>query len=107
VETFPLPLTPDAVRSLKIRRHLFGFWQQWLERARLRTIDNAICDAVAEVLGRDRFYYSPAGRAMQTFVSRPLAAIGFTPSRLKQIDDTLLHGRGVQTFRKLRWRLRS
>ena len=61
----------------------------------------------AEALTRARFEHSYAGRAMQMFVSRPLSAVGVTPSRLKEIDESLLRGRGLQTFRKLRWLLRS
>jgi hypothetical protein len=104
MEVFPLPLTPDVLRSLSIQPHLFGFWQEWLDRARQTNIDKALCEAIAQVLSRERFEHSSAGWAMRTFVSRPLSAIGFTPSRLKQIDEALLQGRGVRTFRKLRRR---
>jgi hypothetical protein len=107
MEAFPLPLTADALRALRIHPHLFGFWQESLGRARQSNTDEALCDAIAEALTRARFEHSYAGRGMQMFVSRPLSSIGFTPARLKQIDEALLQGRGVQTFRKLRWLLRS
>jgi hypothetical protein len=107
MEAFPLPLTADAFRSLRLHPHLFGFWQESLDRARQTNTDEAVCDAVAEALTRARFEHSYAGRAMQMFVSRPLSAVGVTPSRLKEIDESLLRGRGLQTFRKLRWLLRS
>ena len=104
--TFPLKLTPDALRSIHIKPHLFGFWETWLDRARQANIDQDLSDTVAEVLSRERFNHSTAGRAMRMFVRRPLSAIGFTSSRLKQIDEALLQGRAARTFRKLR-RLRS
>ena len=107
MEAFPLPLTPDVLRSLRIQPHLIGFWQEWLERARQANVDQALYDTVAQVLSRERFEHSPAGRAMRMFVRRPLSAIGFTPSRLRQIDEALLQGRGVHAFRKMRRRLRS
>ena len=55
MEAFPLPLTPDVMRSVRIQPHLLGFWQEWLERARQANIDQALCDTVAELVSRERF----------------------------------------------------
>jgi hypothetical protein len=104
---FPLPLTPDVLRSFRIQPHLIGFWEEWLERARQANIDRDLYDTVAQVLERERFEHSSAGRAMRTFVRGPLSAIGLTPSRLRQLDEAFLLGRGVRTFREMRRRLRS
>jgi hypothetical protein len=107
MEAFPLPLTPDVLRSVRIQPHLLGFWQEWLEHARQANIDLALCDTVAELVSRERFEQSSAGRAMRMFVRRPLSGIGFTPSRLREIDVALLEGRGLRTFQKMRHWLRS
>ena len=107
MEAFPLPLTPDVLRSVRIQPHLLEFWQEWLERARQANIDEALCDTVAQLVTRERFEQSSAGRAMRMFVRRPLSSIGFTPSRLREIDVALLQGRGLRTFQKMRQWLRS
>ena len=107
MEAFPLPLTPDVLRSVRIQPHLLEFWQEWLERARQANIDEALCDTVAQLVTRERFEQSSAGRAMRMFVRRPLSSIGFTPSRLREIDVALLQGRGLRTFQKMREWLRS
>lgn len=104
---FPQPLTADVLRSLRIHPHLFGFWQEWLDRARRANVDPRLCEAVERVLDGEQFQRSRTGRAMRSFVHRPLSAAGLTPSRLKQIDRAILQGRGVSAFRYLRGRLRS
>jgi hypothetical protein len=107
METFPLPFTADGLRSLRIQPHLFGFWQEWLDRARRANVDPALCEAIDEVLARERFQRSRTGQAVRAWVRRPLDGVGLTPARLKHIDRALLHGRGLSAFRYLRARLRS
>jgi hypothetical protein len=106
MKAFPLPLTAEVLRSLSIQPHLFGFWQEWLDRARRANLDTSLCEAVDQALSRGRFQHSPSGQAVRSFVRR-LSAMGLTPSRLKHLDRALLQGRGVSTFRYLRSRLRS
>jgi hypothetical protein len=106
MEAFPLPLTADALRALRIHPHLYGFWQEWLGRARAAHVDPALCDAVEGVLAAEQLQRSRAGRAVRA-VRRSLATVGLTASRLTWIDDTLLRGRGSSAFRYLRGQLRS
>jgi hypothetical protein len=100
-------LTADVLGSLRIQPHLFGFWQEWLDRARAANVDRSLCEAIDQVLARERFQHSRTAQAMRSFVRRPLSAMGLTPSRLKHIDRALLQGRGGSTLRYLRGRLRS
>jgi hypothetical protein len=104
MEAFPLPLTADVLGSLHIHPHLFGFWQEWLDRARSANVDPSLCDAIDQVLARER---SRTGPGMRSFVLRQLSTVGLTPARLKHIDQALLQGRGTDTLRYLRRRLRS
>jgi hypothetical protein len=106
MDAFPLPLTADAVRALRIHPHLYGFWQEWLGRARAADVDPALCDAVDGVLAAEQLQRSRVGRAVRA-VRRTLSAVGLTPSRLKRIDHALLRGRGVRALRHLRGQQRS
>ena len=108
LEAFPLPLTPDVLRSFRIQPHLIEFWQEWLERARQANIDQVLYDTVAQVLERERFEHSFAGRAMRMFVRRPLSAIGVTPVTA-QADrrGALTRTAACVHFREMRRRLRS
>jgi hypothetical protein len=107
METFPRPLTAEVLGALRIPHHLFAFWEEWLDRARDAHVDARLCDAIDQVLARERLQRSRTHPAVRGFVRRPLSAMGLTPSRLKRIDQALLRGRGLSTFRYVRGRLRS
>lgn len=100
-DAFPLPLTPDALRSLRIGPHLFGFWQEWLDRARQANLDARLCEAIDHVLNRARFEHSLTGRVVRSAFFRPLSAIGLTPARFKQIDQALARSRGYRRVQRL------